>query len=227
MGTCSHCGAELPANATFCPSCGRRADAPPSDGNDEPIDIQRVEPRWFGLGPPVFVFAVAVALIVLGIVLLATGTLVVGLIAIVLALCLVPSFLAGARRWPETRLARFGVRSADGVRDGAGLTAESVSAWSKAGRETVRIRKEQLGLRRERNAKIRELGLSVYTEDGRAEELKAAARALDEQIERNERDLARTIAGARRRVRKERASVATTEIVSPEGPADPEDTAKD
>ena len=79
-----------------------------------------------------------------------------------------------------------------------------------------RIRKEQLRLKRARTARIRDLGASVYAEDGRADELKAEAKALDELMERNERELARTIAGARRRVRHDRAAVATTQVVEPE-----------
>ena len=30
VDSCSHCGGTLPADATFCPSCGRRTDAPPA-----------------------------------------------------------------------------------------------------------------------------------------------------------------------------------------------------
>lgn len=226
MDTCSHCGAELPAGAAFCPACGRRTDAPPAAAREVPIDVQHAEPRWFGLGPPVFVFAVATALLVLGIVLVATGELLIGALAIALALCLVPSFLAGARRWPETALARAGVRAADRVRDEAAVAVDSISTWSKAGRDTVRIRRQQSRLRSEREATIRELGASVYAEDGRAGGLKAAARELDRQLEQNERELARTIAGARRRVRKERAAVVATEVIAPQPPAEPEDRAK-
>jgi hypothetical protein len=214
--TCSHCGADLPANATFCPSCGRRTDLAAPEPREEPIDVQRAQPRYFWLASPVFVFGVMLVLLVLGIVLLVFGALGFGVISIVLAACLLPTFLAGARRWPETRLARAGVSTADRVRDEADVAAESISTWSKAGRDAVRLRKEQFQLRRERDAKIRELGVSVYAEDGRADELKAAAKDIDERRARNERELQRTIAGARRRTRKRRAEVVATEIIQPE-----------
>src|SRR5918995_6158500 len=106
VDSCSHCGGPLPANATFCPSCGRRADAPPVSVHEVPIDVQRAEPRYFGLGPPVFIFSAAVALLLLGIVLIATGTLAAGVIAVILALCLLPSFLAGAPPRAPPPLAR-------------------------------------------------------------------------------------------------------------------------
>ncbi len=218
MNTCPHCGADLPRNATFCPACGRRTDQAADDTvRAFPIDMQHAEARWFGLEPPVLVLGVAAALFVLGIVLLVTGSsLAIGVIAIVLALCLLPSFLAGARRWPEAPFARAGVSTAERVRDEADVAVASISTWSKAGRDVVRLRKETFHLGRERDAKIRELGVSVYEEDGRADELKAAAKELGERIAANERELQRTIAGARRHVRKGRAAVASTQVIKPD-----------
>lgn len=217
MDSCSHCGGPLPAEATFCPSCGRRADAP-LEPRDVPIDVQHAQPRYFGLGPPAFVLGAALALLVLGIVLIATGPLAAGVLAVVVALCLLPSFLAGARRWPETRVARAGVSTADRVRGEAGVAVDSISAWSRAGRDVARLRREQFQLRRERDTKIRELGVAVYAEDGRADELKTAAKELDERIALSEASLRRAIASARRRTRKGRATVAATEVIPPAEP---------
>lgn len=227
MNACSHCGAELPAAAVFCPSCGRRTDAAADAGDTArafPLDVQHAEARWFGLEPPLLVLGVMAALLVLGIFLLLGDSFALGVIAIVLALCLLPSFLAGARRWPDAPFARVGVSTAERVRDEADVAVASISTWSSAGRELVRLRKEQFGLRRERDATIRELGLSVYSDDGRADELKAAAKELDERIAANEREQAKTMAGARRRVRKQRAAVVATEVIRPDpGPVDPAD----
>ena len=207
---CSHCGGTLPADATFCPSCGRRTDAPPVDVRDVPIDVQHAEPRYFGLGTPVFVLSAAAVLLLLGIVLAATGYLVVGVIAIVIA------FLAGARRWPDTSIAQLGVSTADRVRDEAGFAIDSVSAWSRAGRDVARLRKEQFTLKRRRDAKVRELGVSFYSDDGRADELKAEAKGLDERMAANEVALQRAVASARRHTRKRRATVVPTEVIKPE-----------
>ena len=229
MDTCAHCGTELPPDAVFCPSCGRRTDAPPTEVRDVPIDIRHAEPRYFGLGPPILVFSLGVGLLVLGVFLLLSGSVAPGVIAIVLAVCLLPTFLAGARRWPDTPIARAGISTADRVRDEADVAVTSISTWSQAGRDTVRLRKEQFRLRRERDAKIRELGQSVFSEDGRADELKAAAQELDGRIAANERELQRTIARARRRVRKGRAAVVATAVIRPEpvAEAEPEPTAED
>ena len=215
MDTCSHCGGTLPADATFCPSCGRRTDAPLIE-RDVPIEVQHAEPRYFGIGTPGFVLAAAAVLLLLGIVLAATGFVIAGIVAIAVAVCLVPVFVAGARRWPDTSIAQIGVSTADRVRGEAGVAVESVSAWTRAGRDVARIRKEQFQLRRQRDGIVRELGTSFYSDDGRADELKATAKSLDEQMASNELELQRAVASARRQTRKGRATVVATEVIKPE-----------
>jgi hypothetical protein len=216
VDSCSHCGGDLPSSAVFCPSCGRRTDAAPFELKDVAIDIQHAEPRYFGLGQPIFVLSLLVGLLVVGVILLVLGSFAAGVIAIIFAACLLPAFLAGARRWPDNRVARVGISTADRVRDEADAAVTSISTWSRAGRDVVRLRKETFQLKRERDAKIRELGVSVYEDDGRSDELKAAAKELDERIAANERELERTVAGARRSVRKDRAAVVATEVIKPE-----------
>ena len=181
-----------------------------------PIEVQHAEPRYFGIGTPGFVLAAAAVLLLLGIVLAATGFVVVGIVVIAVAVCLVPVFLAGARRWPDTSIAQIGVSTADRVRGEAGVAVESVSAWTRAGRDVARLRKEQFQLRRRRDGIVRELGVSFYSDDGRADELKAAAKALDEQMASNELELQRAVASARRQTRKGRATVVATEVIKPE-----------
>ena len=187
-----------------------------------PIDVQHAEPRYFGIGTPGFVLAAAAALLLLGIVLAATGFVIVGIVAIAVAVCLVPVFVAGARRWPDTSIAQIGVSTAERVRGEAGVAVESVSAWTRAGRDVARLRKEQFQLRRRRDGIVRELGVSFYSDDGRADELKAAAKALDEQMASNELALQRAVASARRQTRKGRATVVATEVIKPEPVPEPE-----
>jgi hypothetical protein len=162
VDSCSHCGGELPASAVFCPSCGRRTDAPPTEPHDAAIDVHHAQPRYFGLGQPIFVFSLVVGLLVLGVVLLVLGSVIAGVLAIAFAISLLPAFLAGARRWPDNKVARLGISTADRVRDEADVAVASISTWSRAGRDVVRLRKETFRLRRERDAKIRELGVSFY-----------------------------------------------------------------
>ena len=221
VDTCSHCGGELPEAATFCPSCGRRTDAPPPDPTELIPNAPRVqtgEPRYYGLAKPLFVLVIVLALVVGGIVVLATASVGIGLILIILGVCLLPSFVAGLQRWPDTRLSRASLQTAGRVRNEADVAVQSLSSLSRAGRDVVRLRRQQFQLRRERDAKIRELGVAAYRDDGSAEELRKAAKELDRQIETNERTIERAVARARTRVRKERATVARTEVIEPESP---------
>jgi hypothetical protein len=212
VATCTHCGEELPQGARFCPACGR----PTAEVREEPVDLHIAQPRYFGVAPPLFVCSIALVLLVVGVILIVADHLEVGVLAILLSVCLLPMFFAGARRWPEGRLARVSLSTADRLRDEAGVAAESLSTWSRASKEVVQLRREQFTLRRERDAKIRELGQAVFDDDGRADDLKAAAKELDNRLAANERELARTVASARRRVRRERATIAPTEVIAPD-----------
>jgi hypothetical protein len=224
VDSCSHCGAELPAEAMFCPSCGRRTDAPPPDPT-ELLPPVRTEPRFprfqlHGLNRPRLVLAALLALVIAGVVVLVTASFGIGLILIILALCLLPTFAAGVEQWPDTRVARASLTTASRVRNDADVAVQSLSTWSRTGRDVVRLRRQQFQLRRERDAKIRELGISAYREDGRTEELRTAAQELDRQIDAHERTIERSLSRARTRVRKERATVAKTEVIAPEAPTE-------
>jgi type IV secretory pathway VirB3-like protein len=205
----------------FCPSCGRRTDAPPPDPA-ELLPQVRTEPRFqlHGLGRPLVVLGVAVALVVAGIVVLATASFGVGVILIVLGVCLLPTFAAGLESWPDTRFARASLNTASRVRNDADVAVQSISTWSRTGRDVVRLRRQQFQLRRERDAKIRELGISAYKEDGCTDELRSTARKLDSQIDAHERSIERALSRAKTRVRKERATVAKTEVIAPEAPTE-------
>lgn len=231
LESCQSCSTPLPPGARFCPSCGTRAelgtDAPPPEDlpleerdSEVPVTVREVEPQYFGLGAPALVFGVAVVLLVVAVALLAVGNWVAGLLLLAAAFLLLPAFLAGVRRWPESAIARLSLRTADRARDEASVAAEAISTWSRAGREVVRRRKEQFGLRRELDDKLRELGRSVLDADGSTPALTAEARELDERLRASEQELAETLASARRHVRSERAAISSTEVLRPEEAAE-------
>jgi hypothetical protein len=224
LESCPTCSTPLPPDAHFCPGCGRQtelgADTPPPDdlpveepGAAVPVTVREAEPQYFGLGAPALVFAVAVVLLVLAVLLLALGNWVAGLLLLAASFLLLPAFLAGVRRWPESAVAQLSLRTADRARDEASVAAEAISTWSRAGREVVRRRKEQFGLRRELDDKLRELGRSVLDADGATPALTAEARELDERLRASEQELAETLASARRHVRSERAAISSTEVL--------------
>jgi hypothetical protein len=209
----------------FCPSCGRRTDAPPPDPA-ELLPQVRTEPRLQPggvrglLSRPLIVLGVMLALVIAGVVVLLTASFGIGVIVIVLGLCLLPTFAAGLDQWPDTRVARASLTTASRVRNDADVAVHSISAWSRTGRDVVRLRRQQFQLRRDRDAKIRELGISAYREDGRTDELRTAARELDRQIDAHERSIERALSRARTRVRRERATIARTEVIAPDAPTE-------
>jgi len=223
---CPSCETPLPPDARFCPGCGRATDAPADDlpveepGAAVPVKVREAEPEYFGLGAPALVFGVAVVLLVLAVLLLALGNWVAGLLLLAASFLLFPAFLAGVRRWPESAIAQLSLRTADRARDEASVAAETISTWSRAGREVVRRRKEQFGLRRELDDKLRELGRSVLEADGATPALTAQARELDERLRTSEQELAQTLASARRHVRSERAAISSTKVLRAEEAAE-------
>src|SRR4051812_9727025 len=88
VANCANCGARLPEESRFCPECGVRRSAatgataveevPPEETGSVPVHTVAVAPRYFGVAPPLALFALAVAALVLGIVLLVTGHAIAG-----------------------------------------------------------------------------------------------------------------------------------------------------
>src|SRR3954471_7239294 len=76
----------------------------PRDPTD-PIGLG--EPRLFGAVPPTLALSLAVAGLIVGVVLLATGSAVAGVIWILAGACLLAVGVDSARRWPASALPRL------------------------------------------------------------------------------------------------------------------------
>lgn len=223
---CATCSAVAPESARFCPQCGtrlgggdtREVDGLPSeDPGWSPVALVQPERRMFGLAPPGFLFAIALFAFFLTVLLLASGHWVAGLVLLVVAAGLGALFVSAARRLPEGRLARVTVGVSNEARWRAGFAWVSLSSWSRASREVVRLRGLQRRLRREQAELIRALGEAVYREDdGRAQALKAEARACGQQIEECAQELAYALATARARVGRERVAIQPTQVLAGE-----------
>jgi len=219
---CATCGAETAADAQFCAHCGTRlvaADAPAAGdlpaGELGPVSHAYAERRVFGLAPPALVFALALCALVVATVLFVAGHWVAGLVLLILSAGFAALFLAAARQLPQGRLAHAAVEASDRARWRAGFARVSVSSWTWAGREVVRLRVLQRRLRREQRGLIYDLGEAVLAgEDGRAEALTSEARARGERIDECERQVRLTLASAHERVGRERAVVEPTRILA-------------
>lgn len=183
---------------------------------ETPPDYERVEPHYFGLTPPALVAALGVIAVLAGVVLLATGTLAVGILLLVAGLLLTFVFLEQARHRPSTQLDRAAIAAIDNSRAFAGFTGVTVFAWTKAGREVARRRMEAKLIAR-RRAKVQyELGGAVHAgDDTRAETLNAQMTTLDDELANRLREARIAVAKAHLRMRQEREAIAATQVRRP------------
>ncbi len=221
---CANCSAPLPRGARFCSACGTpvqsgdtvRAEVPPNETGPVPVTVAHATPRWFGLPPPTALFALAVVLLVVAVVLLAIGNWVGGLVLLGLALLFAAGFLEAGRRKPDTPIVTASIGAVDSARARAGYTAQAFLTRSSARKEIVRRRNEAMRLQGERERLLGQFGAAVYGgADGAAE--RAAVAALDERVAGLEREATEIATSAQERVQAARRQVQPTEIRPPDG----------
>lgn len=200
---CPGCGAETPGGSRFCPHCGTR--------------LEPAGPRWFGVPPATVLLALSAAALVAGIILVATGSWLAGLILVGVALLFLAGFLEAASRKPDAEIARTSADRIGGLRARAGVAAKSVAARSGARREILRRRNELAALEATRNALLKELGAAVYQGDSaRVDEFQSRLRTLDESALRTQNEIAEIAQATESEVRRARLEVQQTEVVAPE-----------
>ena len=226
VASCTNCGARLPKDSRFCPECGVRVAAgdnataveeiPPEETGTVPVHTVAAEPHYFGIAPPLALFALAVASLVLAIVLLVSGSMIIGALLLVAAGVFLALFVAASRRLPDNAVARVSRRAGRRLRDRTGLAVEAVSVHSSTRREVFRLRHEVAELVASRREAARALGEAVY---GGAEEDAETARnrmsELDREIAEKENEMTRVTAAANERLQQAQLQVQSTAIVEP------------
>jgi hypothetical protein len=195
MPTCGWCGAAL-------------AGGPPA----ETVAVQRPERRVFGVPPATGLLVVGACLLVLGIVLVLTGSTALGLFALAAGLLVLAGFPSLARRPDEGRVARRAVRSFDGLRERADATIESLAARASARRRLARIDAEieQLGSSRETG--LRELGEAAFIrDDAEVERLRSEIAAADTALEAKRAEREQLVAETEEKVDEARLRAQPTE----------------
>jgi hypothetical protein len=188
-------------------------ELPAEEPASVPATVYRVEPRLFGVASPALLGALSGVALLLSIVLYAVGDLAAGTVAFVLAVVLAGLFVVTATRDPRSALGRAVLGASAGMRAQARLAGVSLSAWSGAGREAVRLRRERWLLESRLRHVLRQLGEAVHRdEDERAAELKAEASALTAELERCDRELTAARRRAQRRVAGERLTSQRTGV---------------
>jgi hypothetical protein len=213
---CPDCGEPLPGGARYCPSCGSALGAGQAPAWESPVSYRQAEPHWFGVAPPPLLLGIGVVLVVLALVLLATGHWPYGLIVLGVGALLLAAFLEAAKRRPENHAF---LRTSAHARERAQTAMETWRVRSGAAAEARRVRHALALLDADRRGLLLELGTAAHRGDagaeaslrGRLTELDATERRL-----RSELDSALTEAGER--IRQARLPVEETMMVLPTEP---------
>lgn len=230
--SCDTCGSRLPKRSRFCPECGTRVGAgpsetavqelPPEETGPVPVELSTAAPRFFGVTPPAAVLALAAASLALAIVLLVSGHVIVGGALVGVAAVWAFFFSGLARRLPEAPVSRFSSGAVDALRARAGFALETVSAHSSARMELFRLRRELAELLAQRAECARVLGEAVYADDEEGSESARSRMAeLDGLVAAKEEEMEQTAAGAMERIQRAHLQVQPTQIETPQPVPEP------
>jgi hypothetical protein len=174
--------------------------------------------RHFGLTPHTLAAFVAAVCFGAGLVLVLTGSFVVGALLLLAAVLLAALYAEQARRRRDSALDRIAAAAVDQTRALAGLTGASVRAWTGAGRRLAALRLEASRRARERSQLQYALGGAVYAgDDVEATRLREAMAAADARIAECIVEANEVVESARNRTARERLAVAKTQIVGDPG----------
>ncbi len=235
---CDNCGAVLPEGSRFCPACGiaiaqsgdtnRTAPAAPQPADADAMGYTRIEPRLFGALPATTTLLIGVTLLLAGLIAAVTGQLTVALILIVLGIAGLALFIETTRRRPQGRLGRATASGLMRLRERTAFLFTSADAWTRAGRDVIRLRAERRRLAQTRERTQYELGGAAYNEDEeRIHSIREQLRELDQQTASRTHEIELATARAREHIARERRTIQPTEVVPIlDGPAS-DDSARD
>jgi hypothetical protein len=192
---------------------------PPHETTASPVQVSVAMPHYFGVTPPMLLFALATASLALALALAILGHWVGALLLAVASLVLLGLFVGVARRKPDTELARVSARALDRARERTAWMLEVVAVRSTSGRELARLRQELLQLAAQRESLLRDLGAAVYEADDQARgTLTDEIRRLDEAALAKEDEMRVIAEAAQEHIQRGRLSVQPT-MIEPPSPA--------
>jgi hypothetical protein len=232
--TCPDCLTQTPPGSQFCPQCGTCLSkgetlelnpdptivpdaklVPGAALAESPSAIQQVYRRPLGINPVPLLAGLAALALLLAIILLATGSLVSGLILLGAAIALLTLFFAGARQEADAPGAPFVLRAAHQLKSLAGLAALTVRAWARAAADLTRIHRRRQQLRGELKASLAPLGEAVHHDDQpRADALKQQAAEIEQKLGETEREASAILAATRQAIESERATIEPTQALN-------------
>ena len=162
-------------------------------------------PRYYGVLSPGPAFVFGVVLLAACAIALVAGNVVAAILLFALAVTAFVFFYGAARRNPGDPVARRVFATVHHVRGWATFARASTTAWMRALRNVVRLRRESRSLRREREPALRSLGDAAYREDEPlVKVLRDRVREIDDELAKREEARSEALAAARRHVDDER-----------------------
>jgi hypothetical protein len=189
---------------------------------ETPATWDETTPRYFGVTPHGLAAVLGAFAFGAGIVLLASGFVLAGVLLLVAAALLAALFAEQARRRRDTAFDRITAAAVDHTRALAGFTGSSVRAWTGAGRELARLRLEANRRAKERTQLQYALGGAVHAgDDAEVERLKAELQAASDRIAACIAEANDVVERMRATRAQERLAVDATVIREPDdGPTD-------
>jgi hypothetical protein len=189
---------------------------------ETPATWDETTPRYFGVTPHGLAAVLGAFAFGAGIVLLASGYVLAGVLLLVAAALLAAIFAEQARRRRDTAFDRITAAAVDHTRALAGFTGSSVRAWTGAGRELARLRLEANRRAKERTQLQYALGGAVHAgDDAEVERLKAELQAASDRIAACIAEANDVVERIRATRAQERLAVDATVIREPDdGPTD-------
>ena len=198
----------MPVSHDHTDQTTRLVPLPPDETGPVPVSLSRVEPRWFGVPPPLLLLGLAVFSFALAVALFADGSWPAGLILLGLGALFAAGFLEIARRRPSDAVI--------GARSWARPRLELLLARSRGVADAQRLRGDQAVIEAERRAALLRLGEAVQSKDeGAATAARERLAELDRADEALDGRLAARLAQADERVRRVRISIQQTAVVRP------------
>ncbi len=211
LTTCLACGSTNPPDASFCAACGRKLSE-----DDVTVAYSVAPPRLFGVLSPVAAFVLGCVLLLGAVVALVAASTIIGIVLLAAAIAAFVLFYGAAERDPASSVARGAVTASARVRGWTSLTAGSTKAWTRTGRDLIRLRGELRALRHDRERTQAALGDAAYREDEAAvSSLRERMHELDAEIAAREQARTASLARARNRVADERLAARRTQVLSP------------
>jgi len=192
-----------------CPRCGSRiiAREPLAETVAEPAIVRHATPRGTGLLALLLLCVPSAIPAGIALVLLADDEWVAGLILVGLALVSAVLLLMAVGREPDAPLGCRALAVAARAQIRARMACVSVTAWSRAVRALIRVRRRQQRLYAARKDRLAALGEAILRGDrAHAALLKAETRHLGEEMRARDDEASVAISSAREQIERERAA---------------------